>query len=147
MTYLSLSEAIILDTSGLLAALDTAQNHHRRAREVLESAEAPLVISPFVLAELDYLLATKVGTRQQLALLAEVERGAYQLETFTATDVARVNRLLERYADLDIGLADASSVVLAARYDTQLILTLDERHFRPLRTLSGQPFRLLPADM
>jgi predicted nucleic acid-binding protein len=53
---------------------------------------------------------------------------------------------MERYADLDLGLADASNVVLANRHDTLDVLTLDERHFRVLRGTGGRPFRLLPAD-
>jgi predicted nucleic acid-binding protein len=51
-----------------------------------------------------------------------------------------------RYADLDVGLADASIVVLAARHDTRDVLTLDERHFRAVRTLDRKRFRLWPAD-
>lgn len=137
---------MVLDTSGLLAAIDAAQSQHGPAREALESADGPLLLSPFVLAELDYLLARKVGHREQLALLAEVERGAYRLEPFTAADVGAARSLLERYADLDLGLADASNVILAERHNTLDILTLDERHFRAVQTISGQPFQLLPAD-
>lgn len=44
---------------------------------------------------------------------------------------------MDRCADLgDIGLADASNVVLAWRRGTNDILTLDER-----------PLRLIPADL
>ncbi len=138
--------ALVLDTSGLLAAIDAAQRQHGPAREALESADGPLLVSPFVLAELDCLLATKVGRREQLALLAEVERGAYRLEPFTAADVAAARAVLQRYADLDLGLADASNVVLAGRHDTLDLLTLDERHFRAVGSLRNQPFRLLPSD-
>jgi predicted nucleic acid-binding protein len=60
--------------------------------------------------------------------------------------VQRALVVLDRFADLEIGLADASIVVLAERYRTRDVLTLDERHFRPLRTLDGHPFRLIPAD-
>ncbi len=56
-------------------------------------------------------------------------------------------RLIARHADLDIGLADASLVVLAHRYAIREILTLDERHFRVLRAANGRPFRILPADV
>ncbi|PYQ58058.1 MAG: VapC toxin family PIN domain ribonuclease, partial [Acidobacteria bacterium] len=49
------------------------------------------------------------------------------------------------YHDLNIGLADASIVVLAKRYDTRDVLTLDERHFRTLR-FRRRAFRILPAD-
>ena len=55
--------------------------------------------------------------------------------------------VLDRYADLELGLADASNVVIADRYGAKDILTLDERHFRTVVGDCGKPFRLLPADM
>jgi len=51
-----------------------------------------------------------------------------------------------QYADLGVGLADASIVVLAQVLGTRDVLTLDERHFRTLRGPEDQPFRLLPQD-
>ncbi len=54
--------------------------------------------------------------------------------------------MLASYRDLMIGLADASIVVLAGRYGTNRILTLDERHFRALWAPDGGHFTLLPAD-
>lgn len=138
---------IILDTSGLLSAIDSSQRFHPAAREVLEGAEGPFLLSPFVLAELDYLLATKVGSGPQLSLLAEVGRGAYRLEHFAAADLERARGVLERYADLGLGLADASNVVLSRRHCVLDILTLDERHFRLVTGAGYRPFRLLPADL
>lgn len=137
---------ILLDTSGLLAALDGSQDHHRRAAQVLLEADGPFLLSPFVLAELDYLLTTRVGVAAELALLDEVSRGAYRLEPFPQEDVDVARDIVSRYDTLGIGLADASLVVLAARYELLDVLTLDERHFRALRDLRGRPFRLLPAD-
>lgn len=137
---------ILLDTSGLLAAIDRSQHQHEAARGALEAAPSPWCLSPFVLAELDYLLATRVGQDAERALLAEVGRGVYRLETFGAEDIESAERLIGRYRDLEIGLADASIVVLANRYGVREILTLDERHFRTLRAPGGRPFRLLPAD-
>jgi predicted nucleic acid-binding protein len=137
---------ILLDTSGLLAAIDSRQHRHRDAAAALRAAEPPLVLSPFILAELDYLLATRVGAGAEVALLQEVGRGAYDLVAFEAIDVALAADLVERYADLDLGLADASIVVLADRLDTSNILTLDERHFRAVRRSKGDPLRLLPSD-
>jgi uncharacterized protein len=68
---------IVLDTSGLLAALDADQRHHERAREVLAADPGPFPLSPFVLAELDYLLLERVGVNAERALLDEVAGGAY----------------------------------------------------------------------
>lgn len=137
---------IVLDTSGLLAAIDSSQRLHEAARGVLERAAGPAILSPFVLAELDYLLATRVGVAAELALLEEVERETYYLAGFSSQDVSEARRIVERYADLRVGLADASIVVLANRYDTLDVLTLDERHFRTLEGAGGRPFRVLPAD-
>ncbi len=137
---------ILLDTSGLLAALDAGQRSHREAAACLAAARPPLLLSPFVLAELDYLLASRVGETARAGLLKEVERGAYLLERMTGADVGRAQAIIERYANLEIGLADASVVVLAERHSVKVVLTLDERHFRALRTAGGRSLRLLPAD-
>jgi uncharacterized protein len=137
---------IILDTSGLLSAIDGAQTHHRAAAAALRRAEAPRLLSPFVLAELDYLLATRVSRSAEQALLGQVADGVYQLESFDAGDIARANEILDQYADLDLGLADASLIVLSERHEVLDLLTLDERHFRAARGLGGKAFRVLPAD-
>jgi predicted nucleic acid-binding protein len=137
---------ILLDTSGLLSAIDKSQRHHAACRALLTDADVPLLLSPFVLAELDYLLSTRVGSDAQLAILDEVARGAYRLEHFGNDDVARAREVMVRYPDLSLGLADASIVVLAQRHQTRDVLTLDERHFRALRTFDRQRFRLLPID-
>lgn len=136
---------ILLDTSGLLAAVDSAQRRHREAAACLAEATAPLLLSPFVLAELDYLIATRVGQRARASLLEEVECGAYQLQSFCGADVAAARVVIKRHADLGISLADASIVVLAERHRAREVLTLDERHFRVL-TANGEPLTLLPAD-
>ena len=136
---------ILLDTSGLLAALDSSQNRHAQAAAALRTVNGPLLLSPFVLAELDYLLATRVGVRAQRALLDEVARGGYRLEPFTTEDVAAAALVLRRYRDLEIGLADASIVVLAERYAVLDVLTLDHRHFQALRGPRGRRFRIHPG--
>jgi predicted nucleic acid-binding protein len=137
---------ILLDTSGLLAAIDKSQRHHPAAAAALRAATAPRILSPFVLAELDVLLATRVGSDAQDALLEQVASGAYHLAPFDQIDVARARVILGRYRDLELGIADASIVVLAERHETGDVLTLDERHFRAVRGPAGRPFRLLPAD-
>ncbi|MGH2554445.1 MAG: type II toxin-antitoxin system VapC family toxin [Actinomycetota bacterium] len=137
---------IVLDTSGLLAAIDSGQNQHDRARRAMEADDGPYLLSPFVLAEIDYLLSTRVGVEAELLLLDEVVEGAYRLEPFDNEDVREARRLIERYRDLGIGIADASIVILAAKSRTNRILTLDERHFRVIKPLRGRAFRLLPTD-
>lgn len=137
---------MVLDTGGLYAALVRSERQHDAAREALEADPGPFVLSPFVLCELDYLLTTSVGADVALELLGDVESGAYELAPFDADDVAEARAVISRYSELGIGLADASVIVLASRYQTDRVLTLDERHFRALETLDRRPLTLLPAD-
>ena len=137
---------IVVDTSAVLAALDRSQRQYDRVSSFVQDSRERLILSPFVLGELDYLLTRRIGEQAALELLRDVENGAYLLAEIANEDVAAARQVIERFDDLRIGLADASIVVLAARFETNRILTLDERHFRPLRTLGGDPFTILPAD-
>ena len=137
---------IVCDTSGVLAAIDSSQRKHDAARAAVEADAGPLFLSPFVLAELDYLLATRVGVQAEIALLRDVVRGSYRLAPFGSDDLERAVELVERYQDAAIGLADASVLVLAARHRTDRILTLDQRHFRAIPSHAGNLFTLLPLD-
>jgi predicted nucleic acid-binding protein len=137
---------ILVDTGGVLAAVDPKQTHHMAAAYVLRLPRRR-IMSPFVLAELDYLIVRNAGQEQALSLLNDVARGAYQLESFDSSDIAAAIAVINRYAALNLGLADASIVILAERYQCADILTLDQRHFRTVLGPGGKPFRLLPLDV
>ncbi len=115
-------------------------------REAFATERPPFIVSPFVLAELDYLVADRLGVPAELEVLQAMTSGAYDVAPFDADDVRTAAGIVEQYADQEIGLADASIVVLAHRYRTDRVLTLDTRHFRVLRTIRGRPFTILPED-
>lgn len=138
---------MIVDTSGALAALDADEPDHARcAAALLDANNAPLILSPYVLAELDYLIITRAGVEHEIEFLDDVASGAYILAPWDNDDHRAALDVVKQYRDLEIGIADASNVVLADRYRTTELLTLD-RHFRTVRPLSGKgAFTLLPAD-
>lgn len=138
---------ILLDTSGILAALFEDQHHHEECAQILREDEGPLILSPFVLAEADYLIQKFGGVDAELMFLEEVERGAYLLAQYPQAWVGDTYRMVKRYRDLNIGLADASILMLAERYNCRDVLTLDLRHFRAIRPISMRSFRILPADL
>jgi len=53
---------------------------------------------------------------------------------------------MEQYSDLNLGLDDAAVISTAERLGIGRILTVDVRHFRAIRSASGKPFTLFPAD-
>lgn len=138
---------LLIDTSGLLAAMFADQRHHEECARVLRESEPLRIISPFVLAEADYLIQKYAGVQAELLFLGEIARGAYQLVMFDVPQVEQARQLVEKYRDLGIGLADASIVVLAGMFDCRDVLTLDMRHFRALRPPGRRSFRILPADL
>lgn len=135
---------MIVDTGALLAFFDADEPDHESVSAVLGGATEPLVVSPYVVAELDYLVATRLGVSAELAVLRELTGGAWDLPAIDAGDLVTARAVIKRYADENIGVADASNVILAERYGTRTIVTLDRRHFDVVRPLTGGRFRILP---
>jgi predicted nucleic acid-binding protein len=136
---------LICDTSGLPAYFDASDAHSAQVAAVIEAETGPFVASPYVVTELDYLLATRRGVDAELAALTELSGGAWDLPSIESADLRNACAVVDRYQDQEIGIADASLVVLADRYRTDRLLTLDHRHFRVVRTNSGKSFKLLPG--
>lgn len=137
---------IICDTSGLYAAYNSRQPGHRETVAAVSRAPGPLVVSHYVVTELDYLLRTKVGVDAEVGMLKDVEAGVYQVAELSEAELTQAISVIERYADRNLGIADAANVVLAARHRTTSLLTLDERDYRIVRPLWGDAFTLLPTD-
>ncbi|WP_282777375.1 PIN domain-containing protein [Nocardia sp. CC201C] len=139
----------IADTSAIIAAYDRAAELHERSREFLSTSVA--VVSPLVLDEVDHLLVARFGKDRRAAdlvlddLLTSAEEGAVLVPQVDRDDLRVAQRIIEHYRGLRLDLADAVTVVLAERYLTNDILTLDEKDFRAVRPLTpAHPsFRLL----
>jgi predicted nucleic acid-binding protein len=135
---------VIFDTSALLAYFDAAEPDHDAVSGVIDGSADRLVVSPYVVAELDYLVATRVGIDAELAVLRELSGGAWELAGFGASELEQAAGIIKKYRDQRIGIADASNVVLADRYDTRTMVTLDRRHFSVLRPIRGGRFAVVP---
>ena len=110
---------VVADTSALVAFYSESGSHHDQVRLWVEAHGEPMVVSPYVVAELDYLAGTRKGVDAELAVLAELSGGAYELATMNADDIALAAEVIAKYRDLGIGIADASLVVLAAHYENR----------------------------
>jgi uncharacterized protein len=135
---------IVLDTSALLAFLWASDPAHDKVVALFEAEPGPFIVSPYVVAELDYLLLKKGGVGLELVAINALSSGAYELPVMGTADLISCFSVLSRYREHALGVTDASLVVLAERYGTQRIATLDHRHFSIVRTEKGSPFTLLP---
>ena len=137
---------ILIDTSIIVAYMNATDRHHEEVARWVDQIDDDLMTTPLIVAEADHLVATRGGSRALSALRADLAAGAYLVEWWSGA-IAAIVEVAERYADTGLGLADASLVVLAERIGTLDIGTLDERHFRTVRPVTGsQAFKILPAD-
>jgi predicted nucleic acid-binding protein len=137
---------LIIDTAPIVAMADRDDPVGPAVMDILEREPGELVIPAPVSAEIDYLLGTRLGRVARLAFLEDVAAGRFSVVGLTSEEHRTVREWEERYSDLDPGLADLSVVILAGRYRTRRILTFDQRDFRVMTSVSGEPLVLLPAD-
>ena len=88
---------IIADTSGLIPFFNESDPDHEAVVGWIETNDPVMVVSPFVIAETDYLVATRKGVETELAVMRELASGAYELATIDADDLATAAEVVERY--------------------------------------------------
>ncbi|MGH8327709.1 MAG: PIN domain-containing protein [Steroidobacteraceae bacterium] len=70
---------LICDTSTLLAYFDASDAHFAAVTAAIDADPGPFIVSPYVLAELDYLLTSRRGIHAERAALNELSGGAWTL--------------------------------------------------------------------
>jgi len=138
--------ALVCDTGAVYALYDADDTHHSAAKAQIEIEAGPFFLPSILLAEIDYLLTTRLGTDAALDFLESVEIGAFTLVHPSLADLARCRELIRQYRDLRLGVADATVVATAERLKIVRVFTVDERHFRAIQPRGLGHFILLPAD-
>lgn len=136
--------ALVLDTSALLAALDAADPDHERCATLIAGSSEELVVPVLVLGELDYWCHERLAPAVWLDFLQDVLDGAYSVEHPTRADLERCRELQSTYADLKVGVVDASVMAAVERLDESKLATLDHRHFGTMRPQHVEALELLP---
>jgi len=134
---------MIVDTSALFAFFDAKDPHHAAVASLLMAADEPLIVSPYVIAELDYLVMTRIGVVAELKVLRELAGGAWDLADVPLEVLQRAAAIVADYADDKVGVTDAVNVALAERHRTLRIATLDRRHFGVLRHAGGEVLQIV----
>jgi predicted nucleic acid-binding protein len=130
----------------IFALYDADDAHHGAVKSFVETEPGPLFLPVVLLAEIDYLLSTRLNQDAALEFLESVEQGAFTLVPLLVEDLARCRELINQYRDLNPGIADASVATAAERLGISRLLTLDERHFRTIKPRGLSHFILLPTD-
>ena len=139
-----MANILLVDSSGLLAALDAGEPDHRRITELLQSDRRPLILTDFVIAEVDYLILRRLGIKAEQDFIDQLLAGIFLREPITDKDLVRARTISAQYGEHQLGLTDSTLMALCERFNTSDILTLDHRHFGIFRKAQGQALKLLP---
>jgi uncharacterized protein len=138
---------IIVDTDPLVAAAVANDRHHTACVDLftrLRRERQELAIPGPVPAEVGYMLHRLGGSKVEAAFLRSLQAGLFNVVPLAKNDWGRIADLVETYADLPLGTADASVIAVAERLEVSTVATLDQRHFRVVRPRHVEAFTLLP---
>jgi len=112
---------------------------------MVDEVHEDLVVPTCVLVEVDYWTRKLLGSESWDVVVEDIASGAYRLEPLTLDDLRRAAELERRYAQLDLGLVDASVIALCERLGETKVATLDRRDFSVVRPNHCESLLLLPV--
>lgn len=116
---------VVVDTGPIVALLDAGEANHDWARDQFQTLAAPLLTCEAVLSEASFLLAR--ASEDPSLPVTLVERGVLKVTRTLSSpeDVLAVGRMIRRYRNVPMSLADACLVRIVERSDQASVLTLD----------------------
>jgi len=132
---------IIADTGFWVALADDADQYHYLAIDRLDKLHEPLVTTWPVLTEVCHLLLKRRDIEAELGFVRSYQQGAFLVFDLREDHRNDLLRLMSKYADLPMDLADASLVILAEELGDGRILSTDQRDFKTYRWKNTYPFQ------
>jgi uncharacterized protein len=135
---------LVVDTGPLFALLDADDRRHGTCRELLETFPGRLVVPQLVIAEVAHFVAARLTADVEIRLLGDFAAGVLEADPVHPMDWLRMAELVSLYADLGLGITDASVIACAERRGAVELATLDRRDFATVRPAHADAFTLLP---
>ena len=126
----------VADTAPLVAAVDRGDRAHGLAKSIVVGLGRRLVVPDTVAVEVDYFVRTRLRAESARLFLSSLADGELSVAFLTPGLLRRAADIDEQYADLGLGLVDASVMAIAERHDLP-ILTFDYEHFRATKPAAG----------
>ncbi|WP_431781601.1 type II toxin-antitoxin system VapC family toxin [Streptomyces chumphonensis] len=135
---------LIVDAGPLYALLDRHDAWHSSCARLLETHPGPLIVPTLVVSEVAHLAGSRLGPRAEVLLAQDFAEGLFTVDAVHPGDWLRMAEMTARYADLPLGLVDASVIACAERHGAHEVATVDRKHFGTVRPPHTDFFTLLP---
>jgi uncharacterized protein len=118
-----MAKIVLIDSGPIVAVLRRRDQHHTWARAHFESSYQSFATCEAVISESHFLLQGTPGGAE--ALYALLERGIISVSFSLTRQLAETVRLIRRYSDVPISLADACLVRMAELEESTVVFTTD----------------------
>ncbi|MFD4457092.1 type II toxin-antitoxin system VapC family toxin [Nocardia sp. NPDC058480] len=133
---------LIVDANVLVAVMNRKDKRHAEMKAYLSSRSDDFVVTPYIVAEVTYLLQKYAGAQVEIQFMETVRDKLFR-EEFDTVDSTRIIELMKQFADFPLGAADASLIAVAERLHIRDIATADH-HFRAVRTAGLDYINVVP---
>ncbi|NUM79233.1 PIN domain-containing protein [bacterium] len=118
----------LIDSGPLIALFDYNDHFHEIIKIFLKTSfEGRLIATWPVVTEVCHLLDFNINA--QLNFLNWLNSGAVELATLTHDDLEAMIRLVEKYSDVPMDLADSSLMIIAEKNKISRIITFDSDYY------------------
>ncbi|HEY9705167.1 MAG TPA: PIN domain-containing protein [Allocoleopsis sp.] len=131
------------DTGFVVALANKSDQKHTEVTKIYQQVKQ-ILLPQSVLAEVAYLIGREAGISTVITFLKGFKYSRFELVALTEDDLLKTAEILEQYKDSRIDFVDATVMVIAARFQIETILTLDQRDFRLFRPKHCNSFIILP---
>jgi predicted nucleic acid-binding protein len=139
-----MKELVLIDAGPLVALVNRKAAHHDWAVELVKRKTPPFLTCEAALAEASHLVSSIHGAAE--SLLEYVQRKLIQCPFRIDEEAESLRRLMAKYQDLPMSLADACLVRMSELNPTAKVATLDH-HFTIYRRHGRQGIpTIMPAD-
>ena len=135
---------LVVDTGVLVSSADRSEARHDASARVLREHAGDLAVPGPVVAETAWFIESRLGPAAESKFLELISQGEIDVIDLTMADYQRCITLIDTYADMGLGLVDASVVVVAENLGVSVIATHNQRDFRVVKPVHLDAFTLIP---
>ena len=135
----------VCDSAPLISAARDQDGAHALARDLLAVLGRDALVPEPVLVEVDQMLRRWATPRQARGLMRAAAQGWFTVVYTSPNILRRAVQIDAQYADLNLGLVDATVMAVAER-ERLPIFTFDFRDFRAAPPLDGGTWDLLVEE-
>lgn len=135
---------IVVDTGVLYAAADADDSDHEACARLLRDHRGRLTAPAPVVPECSWQIEHRLGPTAEARFLRLILAEKLKVVDLALPDYARCVELIETYADMGLGLVDASVVTVCEKLAVSTVATLNRRDFTVVRPRHVDTLTLLP---